>query len=365
MVEEEENDEYDWEVWDPRGISFKNHMIAGICAGLSEHCLFFPIDTIRTNLQAFNVDAAHEELHFRRKRGIRYFPENRRLLRRIVANQRKIKLNYINESLKKDGIRILWRGILPAICACIPAHALYFPVYEYTKRSLSSKDGKVRFYASALAGSAASLVHDAVMTPLDVLKQRIQLGIYPNTRTALTSVIRNEGVRALYSSYGTTLLMNLPSATILVAINDALKNWLNPDGRQNIPVFLVCGFVGGATGACIACPIDVVKTRIQTQQIGVHQPEVVLKEATATATATVSSTTPSSQANGNVAARVLKNDGSRKYSSFLQTTMKIYKEEGINAFFSGMKMRIFQQAPAAAVTWSVYETLKRVLPKEW
>lgn len=41
------DDKYDWEVWDPTSLSFRHHMIAGILAGVSEHIVFFPIDTVR------------------------------------------------------------------------------------------------------------------------------------------------------------------------------------------------------------------------------------------------------------------------------------------------------------------------------
>ena len=40
-------DKYDWEVWDPTRLSFRQHTIAGIVAGVSEHIVFFPIDTLR------------------------------------------------------------------------------------------------------------------------------------------------------------------------------------------------------------------------------------------------------------------------------------------------------------------------------
>ena len=40
-------DKYDWEEWDPSSISFRQHMIAGCVAGVAEHVVFFPIDTLR------------------------------------------------------------------------------------------------------------------------------------------------------------------------------------------------------------------------------------------------------------------------------------------------------------------------------
>ena len=47
------------------------------------------------------------------------------------------------------------------------------------------------------------------MTPLDVVKQRVQLGLYQKPMQALKAIIKNEGFHALYTSYFTTILTNL------------------------------------------------------------------------------------------------------------------------------------------------------------
>lgn len=41
----------DWEDWDPKEGSFVHHMIAGSFAGVAEHALMFPVDTIKTFIQ--------------------------------------------------------------------------------------------------------------------------------------------------------------------------------------------------------------------------------------------------------------------------------------------------------------------------
>lgn len=86
--------------------------------------------------------------------------------------------------------------------------------------------------ASAIAGALASVAHDAVMTPLDVVKQRMQLGLYPRPYVAFRSILKNEGFGALYASYFTTILMNIPNAAVLVVTNDWMKSVLNPSGNQ-------------------------------------------------------------------------------------------------------------------------------------
>ena len=135
--------------------------------------------------------------------------------------------------------------------------------------------------ASAVGGALASMAHDAVMTPLDVLKQRMQLGLYARPIDALRAVVRTEGVKALYSSYFTTILMNVPNAAVLVVTNDWMKSILNPSGNQNFSAFLVSGLVAGALSGFVTCPLDVIKTRIQTQNAsGITTNDVAIRKYT-------------------------------------------------------------------------------------
>jgi hypothetical protein len=60
-----------------------------------------------------------------------------------------------------------------------PAHALYFSTYEAAKNLLGGNREGHHPVAAASAGAAATLVNDAAMTPVDVVKQRLQVGAGP------------------------------------------------------------------------------------------------------------------------------------------------------------------------------------------
>jgi len=57
-----------------------------------------------------------------------------------------------------------------------PAHALYFATYEAAKKLFGGNEHGHHPVAAASAGAAATLVNDAAMTPVDVIKQRLQVG---------------------------------------------------------------------------------------------------------------------------------------------------------------------------------------------
>ena len=70
---------------------------------------------------------------------------------------------------------------------CRPAHAAYFATYEWAKVRLGTADQQDQSpHVFALAGMAATLASDAIATPLDVVKQRLQV-ISPGRHAPLVS----------------------------------------------------------------------------------------------------------------------------------------------------------------------------------
>lgn len=111
----------------------------------------------------------------------------------------------------------------------------------------------------------ATTLHDAVLTPMDVVKQRLQLGYYKGVVDCVRTIVREEGWAALYRSYPTTIAMNVPYASLVVATNESVKKVLNPSGEMNMPAYLVAGALSGAVASFFTNPLDVIKTRLQVR----------------------------------------------------------------------------------------------------
>ena len=56
-----------------------------------------------------------------------------------------------------------------------PAHALHFAVYEEAKELLGGNKVDHSPLLAGAAGTVATVMNDAIMTPVDVIKQRLQV----------------------------------------------------------------------------------------------------------------------------------------------------------------------------------------------
>ncbi|KFP88265.1 Mitoferrin-1, partial [Apaloderma vittatum] len=128
----------------------------------------------------------------------------------------KAQYRSVYEALKKivltEGFWRPLRGINVTMLGAGPAHAMYFACYEKMKKSLSEtlQHGGNSHLANGIAGSVATLLHDAVMNPAEVVKQRMQMfnSPYKSVLACVRTVQKTEGFGAFYRSYTTKLTMN-------------------------------------------------------------------------------------------------------------------------------------------------------------
>jgi Mitochondrial carrier protein len=116
--------------------------------------------------------------------------------------------------------------------------------------------------------------------PSEVLKTRLQLqGRYNNpffksgynyrgTVDAARTIIRQEGFSALFHGYKATLYRDLPFSALQFMFWEQFHAWARQYKQSRdigVPLELLTGATAGGLAGVITCPLDVVKTRLQTQ----------------------------------------------------------------------------------------------------
>ena len=78
-------------------------------------------------------------------------------------------------------------------------------------------------------------------------------------------VFKNEGVRAFYISYPTTLSMSVPSMALQFMAYESLCKLMNPPRTYDPVSHCVSGGLAGGFAAAVTTPLDVIKTLLQTR----------------------------------------------------------------------------------------------------
>uniref|UniRef100_A0A453MHY2 Uncharacterized protein n=1 Tax=Aegilops tauschii subsp. strangulata TaxID=200361 RepID=A0A453MHY2_AEGTS len=156
-------------------------VIAGGAAGVVVETALYPIDTIKTRLQA-----------------------------------------------ARAGSQIQWKGLYSGLggnlVGVLPASALFVGIYEPTKRKLldmfpENLSAVAHLTAGAVGGLGASLIR----VPTEVVKQRMQTGQFRTAPDAVRLIVAKEGFRGLFAGYGSFLLRDLPFDAIQFCIYEQLR----------------------------------------------------------------------------------------------------------------------------------------------
>ena len=130
------------------------------------------------------------------------------------------------------------------------------------------------------AGFLGDLAASVVYVPSEVLKTRLQLQgrhnnpffksgyNYRGTVDAARTIVRQEGAAALFHGYQATLYRDLPFSALQFMFYEQFQSWARRYKQSRdigIELELLTGAAGGGLAGVMTCPLDVVKTRLQTQ----------------------------------------------------------------------------------------------------
>lgn len=188
--------------------------------------------------------------------------------------------------LQSDGLRNLYRGLLPPLLQKTTTVAIMFGLYEDFSRVLLDQAGNsgvpelvTRSFAAAMAGTA-----EAILTPFERVQTLLQdhrhHGRFNNTVHTFRTLVTEYGVKECYRGLVPILLRNGPSNVLFFGLRGPIKEQL-PEATSRAGHLVndfVCGGLLGAGLGIMFYPLNVVKSRAQSQVGGAFRPcsEVLL-----------------------------------------------------------------------------------------
>ncbi|KAL7581461.1 hypothetical protein ACA910_022037 [Epithemia clementina (nom. ined.)] len=239
--------------------SFLSSLIAGGVAGTTVDVTLYPIDTIKTRLQA------------------------------------------PGGFWKAGGFRGIYQGLGAVALGSAPGAALFFSTYEQSKQVLAAGYYSSSSSSSSVSTAEAPKLNDAtihmtaasagelmaclVRVPTEVIKGRMQTASSPEKLSICETIFtvwhepltgkassqsKPAGLAGLYRGFGITLFREIPFAMIQFPLYERAKIWWSDkfnDGKRTPPVVAAgCGSLSGAVAGAVTTPLDVLKTRYMLGQ---------------------------------------------------------------------------------------------------
>lgn len=317
--------------------SWMNGLKNALCSSGAAACsktMLQPIDAIKTMQQYYQTS-------------------NKQSLTIIGACKEIIK--------RPGGISNFYSGLSINVLGSIPSIALYFGVYSYCKQTLlSTKFGKEnKLICIASSAAIGNTIASFSRVPYEVLKQQLQTGVYTSTYNALYAVFTTKGqfMNMIFPKGGIAIQMirDVPYAIVTLLVYESLQshyskknqiieeisnnnikkkkqsnhknnliirtNQISNNNKKNKIYDFILGGIAGGIGSYITNPMDVIKTRIQTN--------------------------------------------SKLYNGSVILCMNvIYNEGGTSAFLRGSIPRLIHKIPANAFFFMFYEIFRTILKAE-
>ncbi|KAK3204111.1 hypothetical protein GRF29_106g1711225 [Pseudopithomyces chartarum] len=249
------------------------------------------------------------------------------------------------ELWQAGGMRSLYAGNGLNVIKVMPESAIKFGAYEAAKRAFATLEGhndpvKIHSWSKFVAGGMAGMVSQFAVYPVDTLKFRMQCetvsgGLHGNRLIIATAkkMWHQGGVAAYYRGIGMGLVGIFPYAALdlgtfeylkrAVAAHNARKRGCHEeDAMPGGFMTAAIGGFSGAFGASVVYPINLLRTRLQSQGTVLHP---------------------------------------RTYTGIVDVTRQTLKGEGVRGLFKGLTPNLLKVVPAVSITYVVYDKSKAAM----
>lgn len=224
----------------------------------------------------------------------------------------------IKSIMAKESFHGLYRGMSSPMLGTSVINAIVFGVYGNAQRLSSDPNSYTSHF---VAGSLAGLTQSIICSPMELAKIRLQLQMdkigvkkFSGPTQCLTYIYRCEGFAGVFRGLGATTLRDVPGfASYFVSYEYLIRLKADP----GIAYTLFAGGTAGALSWVAGIPIDVVKSRLQTDGM---------------------------------------NGDRRAYNGMIDCFRKSYQNEGTAFLTRGLSSTLLRAFPMNAVCFAVVNT---------
>lgn len=209
-----------------RAFSTGEKLLCGMAGGLASVAGTYPMDLVKTRLSVLTAQSL---------KGVSSGASLAKVDLSMWGNLRSIYL-------KEGGLRGLYRGFVPTSLGVAPYVSLNFSIFEKMKEDFTllcpdwQKGPKSVEVCVVLAiGALSGGIAQSMVYPFDILRRRFQVATmnagslgfkYDNTWHALTSIVKQEGVKGLYKGWTANMWKIMPSMAVQWASYDFIRRLL-------------------------------------------------------------------------------------------------------------------------------------------
>ncbi|SCN92237.1 related to carrier protein YMC1, mitochondrial [Fusarium fujikuroi] len=281
-------------------------IVAGAMGGAAQVLIGQPFDIVKVPLQAYGGDA----------------------------------LDVTRKIWSVEGPRSFYKGTLPPLLGVGACVSIQFGAFHYfsqhfnnfNKQQRSNHKGSLYLGQFYIAGALAGVTNSVISGPIEHIRIRLQTQphgekkLYSGVSDCVRKIWQHQGISGIYRGQAVTILREFHGYGVWFAAYEGLvQHVVRMEGKKRSEIeswkFAVCGGLAGELLWLLSHPLDVIKSKMQSDGFGNDQ----------------------------------------KYKTMREAIRQTWRTGGVSGLFEGIGPALLRAMPVSAGTFATVEVVRKML----